>query len=111
VHASEAKIKDPVIHKLIDKIKIGDPVFDPDNKFRHGAVVTIKTKAGKSFTGTVYAPKGSGARGIEWTDVDRKYRTLVAMSGLSAQKIEDSLSIIHAFREVQQVSQLTDLLR
>ena len=80
-------------------------------KFRQGAVVTIKTKDGRSYTSTVYAPRGSGVRGIEWADVDKKFRTLVAMTNLNPQKIEDSLNVIHELRDVQNVSTLTGLLR
>lgn len=111
VHAGEAKIKDPVIHKLIDKITIGDPVFDPESKFRHGAVVTIKTKGGNSHTGTVYTPRGAGAIGIDWADIDNKFNTLVPLSGLSTQNRENALLLIHEFREVQDVGRLTALLR
>ncbi|HTE14215.1 MAG TPA: MmgE/PrpD family protein [Burkholderiales bacterium] len=110
-HAAEKKIFDPVIHQLIDKVRIGDPVTQDIEKFRHGAVVTIKTKDGRSYTSTVYTPKGSGARGIAWADVDNKYRTLVAVTNLSPQKIEDSIKLMHEFRDVHQVSKLTSLLR
>jgi 2-methylcitrate dehydratase PrpD len=111
LHASEKKIVDPVIHQLIDKVKIGEPVTKDAEKFRQGAVVIIKTKDGRSYTGTVYTPRGSGARGIAWADIDGKYRTLVAMSNLGARKMEDSLKVIHEFREVSNVSVLTSLLR
>ena len=111
VHASEKKILDPVIHQLIDKVKVGEPVTQDAEKFRHGATVTISTKDGRSYTSTVYAPRGSGVRGIDWADVDNKYRTLVAMTRLIPKKMEDSLSVIHEFRNLQDVSTLTSLLR
>ncbi len=110
VHASPEKIADPVIHQLIDKIKVGEPVTQDIEKFRQGAVVTIKTKDGRSYTSTVYAPRGSGPRGIEWADVDAKYRALMAMTQLGTQKIENSLKVIHEFRNVQTVSALMELL-
>jgi 2-methylcitrate dehydratase PrpD len=80
-------------------------------KFRQGAVVTIKMNDGRSYTSTVYAPRGSGARGIEWADVDNKYRALAGMTTLDAQRITDSLKVIHEFRDVKNVSVLTCLLR
>ncbi len=110
VHASEQKIFDPIIHQLIDKIVVGEPVTTDVDKFRQGAVVTIKTTSGRSYTSTVYAPRGSGPRGIEWADVDAKYRTLVAMTSMEPQKIEESLKVIHAFRELGNVAGLTGLL-
>ncbi len=111
LHASAEKIGDPVIHQLIDKITVGEPVTQEVEKFRQGAVVTIHTKDGRSYTSTVYAPRGSGPRGIAWEDVDAKYRALMALTHLSPQKIERSLQVIHAFHGVPQVSALTALLR
>ncbi len=111
VHASERKFLDPVIHQLIDKVKVGEPITLDAEKYYQGAQVTIKTKDGRSHTGTVYAPRGSGVRGIAWADVDSKYRTLVAMAALDAKKMEHSIRLIHEFRDVQNVSALTTLLR
>ncbi len=110
VHASEAKIKDPVIHALIDKIKVGEPVSDPEGKFRHGAVVTINTKDGRSFTSAVPAPRGSGVVGIEWTDVEDKFRTLAGGAGLAAGKVDGALAVVRDFRAVTDVSKLIGLL-
>ncbi|MBM3341078.1 MAG: MmgE/PrpD family protein [Betaproteobacteria bacterium] len=110
VHASEAKIHDPTIHALIDKIKVGEPITQDVHQYMHGARVTINTKAGKSFSNTVYAPRGSGVRGIEWKDVDEKYRTLVAFTGASTQKMNDTLDVIHNFREAANVAKLIALI-
>jgi 2-methylcitrate dehydratase PrpD len=111
IHATEKKILDPVIHQLIDKVRIGEPPTQDVERFRHGATVTIKAKDGRSFTSTVYAPRGSGVRGIDWADVDAKYRALVAVTKLDSQKIEDAIKVIHAFRDVKDVSQLIRLLQ
>jgi hypothetical protein len=48
--------------------------------------------------------------GIDWADVDAKYRTLVPQAQLSDQQVEASLQVIHDFRQVTHVSALTDLL-
>lgn len=111
VHATEARYNDPVIHSLIDKIKVGNPVPDPDNQFRHGGVVTVETNDGRNYIGTVHTPRGAGALGIDWADVDEKFNTLVPASGLGKQNIENALKLIHEFRQVEQVSRLTELLR
>jgi 2-methylcitrate dehydratase PrpD len=111
VHASEAKIKDPVIHALIDKIKVGEPITKDVERFQHGAQVTVNTKAGKSHTSTVYAPRGSGATGIHWADVDRKFHMLMPMAGTSKPSIDSALDIIHRFREQPNVAALIGLLR
>jgi hypothetical protein len=111
VHATEAKITDPVIHQLLDKVRVGAPPTDNVERYRQGATVTIRTKDGRTFSSTVYAPKGSGILGIDWADVDAKYRTLVPNAQLSDRQVEESLHMIHDFRHVTHVSALTDLLQ
>jgi len=110
VHATEAKIKDPVIHQLLDKVRVGAPPTDNVERYKQGATVTIRTKDGRTFSNTVYAPKGSGIRGIAWADVDAKYRTLVPNARLHDRQVEESLQVIHDFRNVKHISALTDLL-
>jgi 2-methylcitrate dehydratase PrpD len=110
VHATEAKITDPVIHRLLDKVRVGAPPTEHIERYRQGATVTIRTKEGRTFSSTVYAPKGSGVRGIDWADVDAKYRTLVPQAQLRDRQVEESLHMIHDFRSVKRISALTDLL-
>ena len=111
VHASAAKIADPVIHALIDKVRLVVERVENAARYRQGATVTVRTKDGRLFTSTVFEPKGSGALGIAWDDIDAKYRALVPASGLETQAIEDSLALIHDFRGVTDVPRLTGLLR
>jgi 2-methylcitrate dehydratase PrpD len=111
IHATEAKIKDPVIHQLLDKVRVGAPPTENVEQYKQGATVTIRTKDGRTFSNTVYAPKGSGVRGIAWADVDAKYRTLVPQAQLRDRQVEDSLQVIHDFRNVRHVSTLTNLLQ
>jgi 2-methylcitrate dehydratase PrpD len=111
VHATEAKIKDPVIHQLLDKVRIGAPPTDNVERYRQGATVTIRTKDGRTFSNTVYAPKGAGVLGIAWADVEAKYRTLVPAAQLRDQQIEESLHMIHDFPHVTHVCTLIDLLQ
>ena len=110
VNATEAKITDPVIHQLIDKCQVGMPPTQQVDKYKQGATVTIKTKDGRTFSSTVFAPKGSGILGIDWSDVDDKYRTLVPQAQVNHSQIEASLQIIHNFGKVKRISELTDLL-
>jgi 2-methylcitrate dehydratase PrpD len=110
-HAGPAKIADPVIHRLIDQVRVGPPPTDNAARYRQGATVTIRTTDGREVTSTVYVPKGAGILGIDWSDIDAKYRTLVPLSGLPAQQIEASLDLIHRFRDITDVSELTGLLR
>jgi 2-methylcitrate dehydratase PrpD len=112
IHATPEKVQDPVIAALIDKIVTDqDPAPYPDRfPHHHGATVTITLQDGRAFSSHVDFPRGSGPRGIDWADVDAKYRTLVPMSGLAADKIEASLQVVHAFERVERVSELTQLL-
>jgi 2-methylcitrate dehydratase PrpD len=111
VHASAAKITDPVIHRLIDLVRVGEPPAEDAARYRQGATVTIRTHDGRVSTSTVYVPKGAASLGIAWSDVDVKYHALVPASGLPAQAIEASLDLIHDFRQVTDVSALAGLLR
>jgi 2-methylcitrate dehydratase PrpD len=110
VHATPEKIHSPEAVRLIGLIEA-----DPSPPAVHydwgwGGTVTIITKSGARFTSTVDAPRGSGPRGIEWSDVDAKYRALLPDSGLPARRIEEILSMIHGFERVKKVSELTRLL-
>jgi len=111
IHASDAKIADPVIHGLIDKVRVGAPPTDNIDRYRQGATVTIRTNDGRVSTSTVYLPKGSGALGINWVDVDAKYHVLVPATGLPVSRIKESLALIHDFAELTDVSSLIGLLR
>ena len=110
-HASPEKIADPRIHRLIDKVRVGPPPTDHLARYRQGATVTIRTTDGRTVTSTVYAPKGAGFLGIAWADIDAKYRTLVPLAGLPARQIEASLDVIHRFRDIADISELTGLLQ
>ena len=47
-HAGPAKIADPVIHALIDKVRVGPPPTENAERYRQGATVTIRTRDGRS---------------------------------------------------------------
>ena len=110
VHATAAKIADPVIHQLIDKVRVGPPPTGNTECYRQGATVTIRTTAGRVSTSTVFAPRGAGAGGLGWADIDRKYRALMPHARLSDHRVEASLAVIHGFRRIAHVSELTSLL-
>ncbi len=105
-HASAAKIADPVIHRLIDRVRVGAPPTEDAARYRQGATVTLRTFDGRSSSSTVYLPKGAAALGIAWADVDAKYRTLMPNAGVSTEAIEASLGLIHDLRRVTDVSAL-----
>jgi 2-methylcitrate dehydratase PrpD len=109
-HAGAAKIADPAIHRLIDLVCVGDPPEDDAARFRQGARVTIRARDGREATSTVYVPKGAGAVGIAWDDVDAKYRALVPRGGLSVQAVDESLAMIHELRRVSEMKRLAEVL-
>src|SRR2546426_190281 len=113
IHAAPEKVADPVIARLIDRITVDpNPPPYPDRfAHHHGATVTITLKDGRRFSDHVDFPRGSAPRGIEWADVDAKYRRLVPLSGLTQEKVEASLAVVHRLDAVKTVSELTRLLR
>jgi hypothetical protein len=72
--------------------------------------VTIQTTDGRVSTSTVFAPKGAGAGGLTWADIDGKYRVLMPHARLRERQIEASLAVVHDFRLVAHVSELMSLL-
>jgi len=54
VHATQAKIADPVIHRLIEKVRVGPPPSADVERYRQGATVTIRTTDGRTSTSTVF---------------------------------------------------------
>jgi hypothetical protein len=92
-------------------VRVGPPPTENAARDRQGATVTIRSSDGRSVTSTGFAPKGAGFLGIAWADIDAKYRALVPLSGLPARQIEASLDMIHRFRDVTDVGDLTRLLQ
>jgi 2-methylcitrate dehydratase PrpD len=111
-HMGESKMADAAIAALQEKI-----VFDPDppplpDRFphRHGGTVVIRMNDGREFRAACKSPRGSGKRGIDWTDVEDKYRALVPLAGLSSPRIEESLALIRAFDAPDSASRLAALI-
>src|SRR5712691_10398548 len=111
LHATAQKIADPVIHGLIDKIRVGPPPAEDGDQYRQGARVVIRTLDGRSFASTVYAPRGAGMLGIDWADIDAKFRALMPLAGLRSDRIDSCLDKIHDFRHLGHVGALISLLQ
>src|SRR5690606_8920950 len=107
-HAEPEKYLDPVINDLQDKV-----VEDEPSPFaaRGGGRVTITTTDGRTYSCTIEAPGGSGPRGIEWSDIDYKFRTLAPLGGMTPERIEQTIEVVHSFQDAPSVSTLTDVLR
>ena len=113
VHATPEKLADPRIVGLLDKVRVDETAPDGPDRFPHrrGATVIVRTKDGRTQVGQARPPRASGWRGIDWAEIDAKYRTLVPSAQLSAQHIEESLKVIHEFDRVTSMSELVDLLQ
>jgi 2-methylcitrate dehydratase PrpD len=110
IHATEAKIFNPVVTQLMDRVEADPAPPAVSYNWSWGGTVTIVTRSGARFTSTVDAPRGSAPRGITWADVDAKYRALMPDSTLRAARIEESLRVIHGFEQVKNVAELIRLL-
>ncbi len=110
VHAAPAMIQRPVIVRLIGLVEQDPSPSATRYEWNWGATVTIVTKSGAKYASTVDAPRGSAPRGIEWSDVDGKFRALMPQSRLPMSRIEQALKLIQDFEQVKKVSQLTSLL-
>ena len=95
----------------IDKVRVGPPPVIDVDRYRQGATVTIRMVDGRSFSNTVFAPKGAGLLGIAWDDIDAKYRMLMPSAGVAGPDIEASLALIHGFAGLAEVRGLIGLLR
>jgi 2-methylcitrate dehydratase PrpD len=102
-HATPEKIGDPVIAALCDRVVAGPEPTTNLDRYKQGATVTIRTKDGREHSATVFAPKGSGDRGVSWADVDTKFRALVPAAGLTSERIEDTLAAIKSLRQAPDV--------
>jgi 2-methylcitrate dehydratase PrpD len=107
-HITVQKMQRPEIARLVGLVEYEAVPPGIRYEWNWGGTVMLVTKAGTRFTSTVDAPRGSGPRGIEWADVDAKYRALIAESGLSAAKRARLLEMVHDFSSV---SALLPLLR
>ena len=110
-HAFEDKINDPAIRGLLGKVRVAGPPTENLERYKSGATVTIKTKDGRNHASTVYAPKGAAMLGIDWADVEAKYRALAPFAKFSGTNLETSMKVIRNFRAVKNVSELVGLLQ
>ena len=108
-HFLPEKYRDPVILALHEKVVAADTLSP--HAPRGGGSATVILKDGRSVSHTCEAPFGSGPRGIDWKDIEAKYRALTPQGGMSPQRIESSLAAIRRFDESAGAGTLTALLR
>ncbi len=110
IHATEGKIFDGVIARLMQVVELDPAPPTSSYPWSWGGTVTLVTTSGDRFTDRVDAPRGSGPRGINWADVDAKYRALMPDSKLPRARLDQILERIHEFERVPSVPAFTRLL-
>jgi 2-methylcitrate dehydratase PrpD len=105
-HAGPGKIADPVIHALIDKVRVGPPPTGNPAAYRQGATVTIETTTGRTVTSTVLVPKGAACLGTGWPEIEAKVRALAPSAPMSSEQVEASLAACRGLRTAPDVSGL-----
>jgi 2-methylcitrate dehydratase PrpD len=109
-HASPRKFMDPTIGRLLKLVQVGEAPSEDVGPFKQGATVTVKTRDGRSYTSTVYAPRGSAINGIDWSDVEAKFKALCPLAGMSVEDIEKCAQLLREFRDVGHMRELIALL-
>lgn len=111
-HMNEAKMAEPLIAALQDKVE-----FDPDppplpDRFphRHGGTVTIHMTDGVTHRATCVVPRGAGARGIDWRDVENKFLMLFPQAGLPKDATEMCLETVMHLDRADSIRSLARLL-
>ena len=105
-HITAQKMHRPEIARLVGLVEYEPVPAGMRYDWNWGGTVTLVTNAGARYTKTIDAPRGSAPRGIEWADVDAKYRALIGDSGLSAPKQARLSELLHDFSSVSALLQL-----
>jgi 2-methylcitrate dehydratase PrpD len=105
-HITAQKMHRPEIARLVALVEYEPVPQGTRYEWNWGGTVTLVTTSGARYTRTVDAPRGSGPRGIEWADVDTKYRALIGDSGLPPEKQARILASVHDFSSVSALLQL-----
>jgi len=111
-HMDCARMADPTIAALQDKIEF-DPAPAPlPDRFphRHGGSVAIHMRDGTVHRATCTAPRGAGARGIDWGDVESKFLQLFPAAGLPAANTRACLDAVARLDKARSVAPLAALL-
>jgi len=112
-HMDVERMLDPTIARIQDLVEMDpDPTPLPDRfPHRHGGTVTVILRGGGSISATCVAPRGSGPRGVEWADVEEKYRRLAPIAGLGVEQVETSIGTLRGFGRTAGVADLLGQLR
>ncbi|MDP6550332.1 MAG: MmgE/PrpD family protein [Dehalococcoidia bacterium] len=99
-------LQDPVVRSLMQQV-----TAQPDDSLRgFQSSVTILTKGGDRLTLDVPYPKGEPENPVSWEDLESKVRSL-AQEPLGAQRVERLISLVRSLESVDDLREVTALLR
>ena len=78
--------------------------------YRQGATVSIETTDGRTFTNSVFVPRGAGCAGIDWLDVEEKCLALMPKAPLGNAKIDTILTKIRNMPDLDSAADLAACL-
>ncbi|SPB14825.1 MmgE/PrpD family protein [Caballeronia novacaledonica] len=109
-HAFPEKISDPRIRSLFDRVTRVDYDVPDKNLYKSGAIVKIETNDGRVIERSIRFPKGAAVRGIEWDQVESKYRALMPYGGANVDAIDRSFQLIRGLTALDDIKVLVDTL-
>jgi 2-methylcitrate dehydratase PrpD len=111
VHATPAKVADPVIAAVQDRVVLDlEPAHHTTAGRTCGGRVALTTTDGRTAVCALDAPRGSGYRGIEWRDVEAKYRALLGSVDVPPAQVERTLGLIEGLLDLDDVAALPSAL-
>ena len=107
----EEKRNDQKIQRFLPRVEVvADSELDKFLPKKRVAIVEVETKDGKRHTHRVDVPKGDPGNALTKDEVNGKFRKLT-QNVLSRKRIEELLEIINKLEQVDNIPQLTKLLR
>lgn len=110
---SEAILR-PDVRELMGKVRmrIEPEATPPDNRFVGGAIVTIKTKAGKECTKLVHYVKGHPKNPMNMDDMIEKFRACFPFSAkpISEDRMNEVVRTVANLEQVDDVAEIARLL-
>jgi 2-methylcitrate dehydratase len=104
---SEAKLGDPRVRELADKIFV-EP--DPDlEEFDSPGIVEINTKKGEKYSSRVVYPKGHPMNPMTDTDVEKKFRSM-ASKFMDEKQMRQIVDTVYHLEKLDDIGELIKLL-
>ena len=104
---TEDKVLDPTAQELLERVKYAHP--ERMEGQRMPEIVTVKLRDGRQYTHEVLVPKGAPANPLTEKELIEKYRDCAGIV-LSPELIERSLELVSRLEEIEDITELTDLL-